>query len=58
VPYDLYYYLPPPPYGCDYVMVGGDILLVALDTRLVIDAMMLDDEDGGYDNGDGYYNGD
>lgn len=40
VPYDLYYDLPPPPYGCDYVMVGRDILLISLSSRVVIDAFV------------------
>jgi len=41
VPYDVYYYLPPPPYGCDYVMVGRDVLLISLASYLIIDALIL-----------------
>ncbi|MES1203666.1 MAG: hypothetical protein ABUS57_19690 [Pseudomonadota bacterium] len=40
LPYDLYYDLPPPPYGYDYALCGRDILLVGLDSRLVIDAIV------------------
>ncbi len=40
VPYDLYYDLPPPPYGYDYALCGRDILLVGLDSNLVIDAIV------------------
>ena len=40
LPYDLYYELPPPPYGYDYVMCGYDILLVGYDSRIVIDAIL------------------
>jgi len=40
LPYDLYYELPPAPYGCRYVMVDGDILLIALSTGIILDALM------------------
>lgn len=40
VPYDLYYRLPPAPYGCRYVMVDRDILLVAVATGIILDALM------------------
>jgi hypothetical protein len=40
VPYDLYYELPPAPYGCRYVYYDGDILLIALATGIVLDALM------------------
>lgn len=40
VPDDLYYDLPPPPYGYDYALCGRDILLIGLDSRLVIDAIV------------------
>jgi hypothetical protein len=41
VPWEIYQWLPPPPYGCDYVMVGRDILLISLHSFLVIDALIL-----------------
>ncbi|MGE3143378.1 MAG: hypothetical protein AB7L65_08660 [Hyphomonadaceae bacterium] len=41
VPYEIYGYLPPPPYGCDYVMVDRDVLLISLTSMLVIDALIL-----------------
>jgi hypothetical protein len=40
VPYDLYYRLPPAPYGCRYVMVDRDILLIVVSTGLILDAML------------------
>lgn len=40
VPYDLYYRLPPAPYGCRYVMVDRDILLIAVSTGIILDALM------------------
>jgi hypothetical protein len=40
VPYDLYYQLPPAPYGCRYVMVDRDILLIVIETGLILDAMV------------------
>ena len=40
VPYDLYYRLPPAPYGCRYVMVDRDILLIAVATGLILDALI------------------
>ena len=39
IPYDLYYRLPPAPYGCRYIMVGRDILLIVVSTGMVLDAM-------------------
>jgi len=39
IPYDLYYRLPPAPYGCRYVMVDRDILLIVVSTGLILDAM-------------------
>lgn len=40
VPYDLYYQLPPAPYGCRYVMVDRDILLIAISTGIILDALL------------------
>lgn len=40
VPWDLYYRLPPAPYGCRYVMVDRDILLIALSTGIILDALL------------------
>ena len=40
VPYDLYYELPPAPYGCRYVYYDGDILLIAISTGIILDALM------------------
>jgi len=40
VPYDLYYRLPPAPYGCRYVYVDGDILLIAISTGIILDALL------------------
>jgi len=40
LPYDLYYRLPPAPYGCRYVMVDRDILIVAIASGIVLDALM------------------
>ncbi|MBL8548525.1 MAG: hypothetical protein JNJ73_00965 [Hyphomonadaceae bacterium] len=64
VPYDLYRLLPPPPYGCRYVRYGNDILLIAISSLMVLDAILwLDDgdyygyDDGYYDDG-GYYEDD
>lgn len=39
VPAPLLYELPPPPHGQRYVRVAGDILLIAVGTGLVIDAI-------------------
>ena len=39
IPYDLYYRLPPAPYGCRYILVGRDILLIVVSSGLVLDAM-------------------
>ncbi len=43
MPDDIYYYLPPPPYGCDYVMVDRDVLLISLTTRVILDALLYSD---------------
>lgn len=40
VPYDLYYRLPPAPYGCRYVLVERDILLITIATGVIIDALV------------------
>jgi hypothetical protein len=40
VPYDLYYRLPPAPYGCRYILVDRDILLIVVSTGLILDALM------------------
>ena len=48
VPWDLYYMLPPAPYGCRYVYADGDILLVAIVSGIILDALL-------YDGGDYYY---
>jgi hypothetical protein len=40
VPWDLYYRLPPAPYGCRYVYSDGDILLVAIATGIILDALL------------------
>jgi hypothetical protein len=40
VPGDLYYRLPPAPYGCCYVYADGDILLIAIATGLILDALL------------------
>jgi hypothetical protein len=40
LPWDLYYRLPPAPYGCRYVMVDRDILLIVVETGLILDALM------------------
>jgi hypothetical protein len=42
VPWDLYYMLPPAPYGCRYVYADGDILLVAIATGIILDALLYD----------------
>lgn len=39
IPYDLYYRLPPAPYGCRYIMVDRDILLIVVRSGLILDAM-------------------
>jgi Ni/Co efflux regulator RcnB len=39
VPQPILVQLPPPPRGDRYVRVGGDILLIAIGTRMVIDGM-------------------
>ena len=52
VPYGFYSYLPPPPYGCRYVYADGDILLIAVASLIVIDALLSVDD---YDDGYGYY---
>lgn len=39
VPYDLMRRLPPPPRGHEYVRVAGDILLIAVGTGIVVDAI-------------------
>src|SRR5262249_50445231 len=52
VPWDLYYRLPPAPYGCRYVYAdGGDILLVAIASGIILDALLYNDD---Y-YGDDYY---
>jgi hypothetical protein len=43
VPYDLYYRLPPAPYGCRYIMVDRDILLIVVSSGLVLDALIYHD---------------
>jgi Ni/Co efflux regulator RcnB len=53
IPWALYHRLPPPPFGCRYVRYGNDILLIAISSLLVIDALVLIDHYDGYD--DGYY---
>jgi hypothetical protein len=40
LPYDLYYELAPPPLGYDYALCDGDILLIAEDSGLVVDAII------------------
>lgn len=40
VPYELYYQLPPAPYGCRYVVVDRDILLIAISTGIILDALL------------------
>jgi Ni/Co efflux regulator RcnB len=40
LPYDLYFDLPPPPIGYDYVMCDGDILIVGEDSGVVYDAIL------------------
>lgn len=40
IPYDLYYRLPPAPYGCRYVLVDRDILLIVVSTGLILDALL------------------
>ena len=39
LPRDLMMRLPPPPAGYDYVRVAGDILMIAVGTTLVVDAI-------------------
>jgi len=41
VPDDLYYRLPPAPYGCRYILVNGDIVLIAVPSGLVLDALLV-----------------
>jgi hypothetical protein len=40
LPYDLYFDLPPPPIGYDYIMCDGDILIVGEDSGVVYDAIL------------------
>jgi hypothetical protein len=40
LPYDLYFDLPPPPWGYDYALCDGDILLIGTDTGVVYDAIL------------------
>ncbi|MBY0564268.1 MAG: hypothetical protein K2P58_08785 [Hyphomonadaceae bacterium] len=40
VPWDLYWRLPPPPYGCRYIVVDRDILLISLSTGIILDALL------------------
>lgn len=40
LPYDLYFDLPPPPWGYDYALCNGDILLIGTDTGVVYDAIL------------------
>lgn len=40
VPTGLYDRLPPTPYGCRYVLVDRDVLLIVASTGLVLDALM------------------
>jgi hypothetical protein len=40
VPWDLFSRRPPAPYGCRYVYADGDILLVAIATGIIIDALL------------------
>ena len=39
LPYDLMVRLPPPPSGHRYVRVAGDVLMIAVGTSMVVDAM-------------------
>lgn len=39
LPYDLLRRLPPPPRGHEYVRVAGDILLIAIGSAMVVDAI-------------------
>lgn len=41
LPDDLYYRLPPAPYGCRYILVNGDIVLIAVPSGLVLDALLV-----------------
>ena len=43
LPWDLYYRLPPAPYGCRYVYADGDILLIAIASGIILDALMYED---------------
>lgn len=43
VPYDLYWRLPPAPYGCRYIMVDRDILLISVVDGLILDALLYYD---------------
>lgn len=40
LPWDLYWRLPPPPYGCRYIVVDRDILLISLSTGIILDALL------------------
>ena len=42
LPYDFYGYLPPPPYGCRYVAVDRDVLLIVISSGLILDALLYD----------------
>lgn len=43
LPWDLYYMLPPAPYGCRYIYADGDILLIAIASGVIIDALLYGD---------------
>lgn len=43
VPYDLYWRLPPAPYGCRYIMVDRDILLISVSDGRILDALLYND---------------
>ncbi len=42
LPWDLYYQLPPAPYGCRYIYADGDILLIAIASGIILDALLYD----------------
>jgi hypothetical protein len=42
LPYDYYGYMPPPPYGCRYVAVDRDVLLIVVASGLILDALIYD----------------
>lgn len=42
LPWDLYYMLPPAPYGCRYIYADGDILLIAIASGIILDALLYD----------------